>query len=140
MIKAAELSGKELDHWVAVAQGWHRRPGRPGGVWEDCDVWAGPDDKLVYAPADGYNPSTDKSIAARLAFDEQMSVSSPKSPVHRNGGPRGGWGELGLWGACSWHAGVDGKRAFAHHSEPATAISQCYVMLKLGREFNGDQL
>ncbi|AOY96876.1 hypothetical protein BKK79_35880 [Cupriavidus sp. USMAA2-4] len=138
MIKAHTLSGKELDHWVAIAMGWHRRPGREGGPWEDCDIWAGPDDRLAFAPADLFHPSTDVGFTGRLVLAERLSVTSPKSPVHRNGGPLNGWGEAGSWGACSWHAGVDGKRAFGRHeTEPSVAICRCLVALKLGREFEG---
>ena len=114
MIRVAELEGEALNHWVAIAMGI-RNP-EPGTVTHD-------------------DPIAGWVLAGRLIEELAMSLTSPHSPVHRQGGPLAGWGEAGHWGATTWRAGADGRRAFGHHPTDArVAICRCYVMHKLGRE------
>lgn len=66
---------------------------------------------------------------------ENIMLSPPTARVHRNGGPNGGWGASGIWHACTWHAGINGRRTFAYHdTDPLIAAMRCYVKNKLGEE------
>jgi hypothetical protein len=150
-VKTAELVGAQLDYAVAVADG------RAGS---DDDEEAVPG-KMYWcstsSPAEGlrpaqhmgpsqinpetgwhfgrYSPSTDWALAGPIIDREKIQLDPPSSPVHRSGGPPSGWGESGIWGACTWQKGVTGKRAFAFDpSSPLTAAMRCFVKLKLGDE------
>lgn len=133
-MKTSELTGNELDRWVALALGWH----------EEGDFWYGPteitgrvtrDDNPVQAEVERFHPSRSWAQGGPIIDREQMTITSPGSRVHRNGGPNAGWGPSGIWGACTWHAGANGRRSIAHHeTSPLIAAMRAYVASKFGDE------
>lgn len=129
MIVASELEGRDLDYWIAAAMEdatlARLRAARAGSIGKPGLVTS----------ADPWRPSESWQACGLMIEELAMTVTSPHSPVHRNGGPHGGWGVANIWGACTWTAGKDGRRAFAHHADPRVAICRCYVAHKLGREF-----
>lgn len=70
---------------------------------------------------------------------ERIQIGPPTQQVHHNGGPNAGWGESGIWSACTWHKGADGKRAIGHDKDsPLVAAMRCYVRSKFGDEVEAD--
>ena len=72
------------------------------------------------ARALGVEPGADYSTSwhhgGPLIKRFNISVSPPQARVHRNGGPRAGWGESGFFTCSSWTLRKpDGKRAIAYH-------------------------
>lgn len=118
-VKTAELTGAALDWVVGVAEGNPMRVPVSDVVWSDHHG--------------SYSPSTNWAQSGPLIDKYQLTVSSPKSPVHRNGGPLNGWNESGSWTACTWEKGVNGKRAVAWDKEsPLVAACRAIVAAKLG--------
>lgn len=76
------------------------------------------------------------SMIGPLLVRNNIALSPPTSPVHRNGGPNAGNGPSRYWSAHTWHRGVTGRRAIGHHeTEPFKAILRCYVTLILGDDY-----
>ncbi|MGE8495419.1 phage protein NinX family protein [Comamonas sp.] len=124
-IKTADLTGAALDWAVALASG--------------VAVNIIPPNKypnlVRYADSLGKNfhPSTNWAQAGPIIEAEQIGISSPGSLVHRNGGPRHGWGASGYWSATTWVPGANGRRSIKHHeTSPLIAAMRCYVQHKLG--------
>ncbi len=101
-----------------------------------------PDEKIFYNRPEGYTIrwvrkpppfSTDWAKGGPLIDKYQLTLSPPTSPVHRNGGPHSGWGRSGVWNACTWEKGFDGRRAVAHHETSAlVAAMRAFVEFSLG--------
>ncbi|MGI4260946.1 phage protein NinX family protein, partial [Klebsiella pneumoniae] len=140
LIKTSELSGAALDWAVAKADGFdikvnmnipwrHTKPeGKPFIEYYEEEAWPGADSG--YMP---YRPSLAWAQGGPLIDKYQLTISSPKAPVHRNGGPLGGWNESGLWTACTWERGVTGKRTVAWDKDsPLIAACRAIVAAKLG--------
>lgn len=70
------------------------------------------------------------SMIGPIMTRNNIALQPPTSPVHRNGGPKAGNGTSDDWSACTWHRGVNGRRAIGHHeSDPLIAVMRCYVDL-----------
>lgn len=83
-----KLEGRELDEAVAKAIG-----AEPGAAY-----------------------STDWSHGGPLIDRFQIHLSGPESRVHRNGGPKSGWGESGMWTCTSWKLrNAEGRRGLGYH-------------------------
>lgn len=119
-MRVDELSGTDLNYWVARAEGYQ---------------WA-PD--IAPARALGVPPfSTDWAHGGPIIERENIHLSPPTARVHRNGGPNAGWSASGVWHACTWHKGVNGRRASGwHETSPLTATMRAYVKSKFGDEVN----
>lgn len=119
-VKTSELEGAALDWAVVEALGGVRDGHRidlPSGYW--C--------------VGLYSPSREWQQGGPLIDKYQLTLSSPKSSVHRNGGPSHGWGESGVWSACTWEKGVNGKRATGYHESSALAAAmRTIVKFELG--------
>lgn len=130
-IKISDLQGAALDMAVAIAAGFEYVAIDPRrGL-------AGPRILVSnnHESSEEYAPSTNPAQAWPLILAEQMSIGSPQSTVHRNGGPNHGWGPSGYWSATTWVPGANGRRTIAfHETEPLIAAMQCYVQHKLGTE------
>jgi len=127
-VKVSDLIGVALDFAVGIATGQKMQfvsIEHPKSVAKGPD-WIG-----------SFEPSTDWSCCGPLIEQFQLTVSSPKSPVHRNGGPLSGWGESGAWTACTWDKGLNGKRSIVWSEEgPLVAICRAIVKFKLGDEID----
>lgn len=130
-----ELSGADLDLWVARADGIDavlcdpHKNGSRNAVTFYC---RGHDGRI-----DGrsYRPSAHWSDGGPIIERENIQLGPPTQSVHRNGGPLSGWGESGMWSACTWHKGVNGRRAISHDKDSAlVAAMRCYVKSKFGNE------
>ena len=130
----SSLSGQDLNQAVAIAAGMKWRfmdasaATAPGVLW--LQTWHS-------YPPEGYwglfNPARNWDEAGPLIEAENIMLSPPTSPVHRNGGPNAGNGISGIWGATTWHRGANGRRAIEHHeTSPLIAAMRCYVASKLG--------
>lgn len=151
-VKTSELEGAALD-WAAA----QIDPMCEGLKWmrvEESPLWAGfaeidgESTICAYLPlsanlreqrkarahlSERYSPSTDWSRGGPLIERYNLTLSSPKSSVHRNGGPLHGWGESGVWSTCTWEKGVNGKRATGYHESSAlTATMRTIVKFELG--------
>lgn len=117
-MKTAELTGALLDYWVARAEGYE---------------WAS---DVASASARGVPAySTDWAHGGPIIERENIHLSPPTSRVHRHGGPNAGWGASGVWSACTWHKGANGRRSIAHHETSALVAAMCcYVVSKFGDE------
>lgn len=123
-----ELEGDALNRAVALALGYKlKTPAQVCGY----DRWVRPDGcELCYS----FEPSTHWAEGGPLITSHNIMLSPPTSRVHRNGGNSPGWGQSGLWGATTFHAGEHG-RAFGHHeTEPLIAAMRCLVMFYCGKE------
>ncbi|MDF8330560.1 DUF2591 family protein [Aeromonas salmonicida] len=121
-VRINDLSGRALDWAVAEADGLMPYPFK-GEFWVL--------DGKTNAPLPKF--STDWAQGGPLIDEYQLTISSPKSPVHRNGGPLNGWNESGSWTACTWEKGVTGKRAVAWDIErPLVAACRAIVSAKFG--------
>ncbi|HEX5362353.1 MAG TPA: phage protein NinX family protein [Fluviicoccus sp.] len=136
-VKTAELEGYALDWAAMVADGWqctgitqlgYRHDYRIEMRWEREDE-NGKTTVLGWTPS----PSRSWNDGGPLLDKYSISIQSPKARVHRNGGPLHGWSEAGYWHACTWEAGVTGKRAFGWHESLAlVAAMRCLVAHKIG--------
>lgn len=137
-MKVSELTGPLLDLWVAKAEGMefvmHR--GHPAKeVVFDPDLHAHDFDLKSFKAWIYFQPSSQWAEGGPIIEREEIELSSPGSPVHRHGGPNGGWGRSGLWSACTWKAGASGGRSISHHeTSPLIAAMRCYVTHKFGNE------
>lgn len=113
-LKTAELSGAALDWAVAKA--------------EISPMEMPPKDSIWGKYCSPYSPSTDWSQGGPLIEKYQLTVSSPLAAVHRNGGPNAGYGPSGLWSACTWFKGANGRRSIAHH-ETSALIAACRAIV-----------
>jgi hypothetical protein len=112
-MKVEELTGAQLNYWVAKAQGVSVKNWAKDGAF--------------------YQPSALWITGGPIIERENIQISPPTSPVHRCGGPNAGNGQSGVWSACTWNRGVDGRRAIAHDENSALiAAMRCYVRLKFG--------
>lgn len=112
---SSQLEGKPLDYWVAR------------GLGKDHDVADFAKEAMAY--------STDGAFGMAVVKQHNIQISPPTSPVHRNGGPNAGHGQLGVWSATTWHRGKNGRRAVAHHpTEPLVAAMRCFVISVFGEE------
>lgn len=60
--------------------------------------------------------TTDWSHGGPLIERFAIHLNGPESRVHRNGGPKSGWGQSGFWTCTSWHLRkADGHRAIGYH-------------------------
>lgn len=129
MTKVCELQGDDLDYWVAQALGY-----TVDGTAECYGYirWRTPENEvLCYA----FCPSTSWTQAGSIIQGENISLSPPTSMVHRHGGPNAGWGPSGMWSACTWHTGANGRRSFAwHETDPLVAVMRAFVASKFGDE------
>lgn len=125
-MKTEELTGEQLDYWVARAEG--RKLEHRDGEWfveNDAKDWM--------FELECYTPHKSWSSAGRIIERENLMLSPPTSPVHRHGGPNAGNGQSGVWMATTWHKGVDGRRAVAwHETSPLIAAMRCFVRSKFG--------
>ncbi|KQP45477.1 hypothetical protein ASF44_25230 [Pseudorhodoferax sp. Leaf274] len=79
--------------------------------------------------------SSDWSHGGPLIERFQIHLSGPESSVHRNGGPKAGWGQRGTWAATSWKLrGADGRRGMGYHDTgPLVAAMRLIVALNGGQ-------
>jgi hypothetical protein len=118
----AELTGADLALWVARAAKleW------PRIAFDICRV--GP----LTAPLD-FTPHEDWKQGGPIIERANISLHPPTSPVHRSGGPNAGAGQSGVWSACTWTRGANGKRAFGMDDRsPLVAAMRCYVRYVYG--------
>jgi len=128
----AELKGALLDFAVAIAEGKHNIPHEWGNAGIN-DLGRLSIAKNSWDCAKYFEPSKKWADAGPIIEREQIGISPPGSRVHRNGGNQPGWGRSGTWSACTWHAGVDGKRSVAwHETSPLVAAMRCYIRAKFG--------
>lgn len=149
-MKTSELTGAMLDLWVAKSD-----PRCEGLTWEQReDHWAGVCEAGVAAfiapkgfaqalrlrrqygnGAEQYAPSMNWQQGGPIIERENIQLGPPTQRVHRSGGPNAGWGESGIWSACTWHNGANGRRPIAHdENSPLIAAMRCYVASKFGAE------
>jgi hypothetical protein len=77
-MKTSELTGAQLDHWVARANGWTFGP--PHKTLE-CDIWRDVDGTFVgCAPASAYKPSTDWSQGGPIIERECINITTKSNP------------------------------------------------------------
>lgn len=121
-----KLTGAQLDYWIAKAEG--RKLELRNGEW-----FVENDDRDWMFELEFYTPHKDWSSAGPIMERENIQLSPPTSPVHRCGGPNAGNGQSGVWSACTWHRGVNGRRAIAHDEKSAiVAAMRCFVRSKFG--------
>lgn len=148
-MKVCELSGKRLDYWVARAEGFEyvdvppdadgKHAGRallPAGLIETG--WQFP----PKGPVGDFVPmySAKWELAGEIIKRENIQISPPTSPVHRYGGPNAGNGQSGVWSACTWHRGTNGRRAIGHdENSPLIAAMRCFVTSKFGDEVSDEE-
>lgn len=126
-MKVSELTGAQLDYWVAMAEGMAVQPPADGQP-----VLRDRQDGIFALP---YQPSSQWADAGPIIEREEIDVGSPGRRVHRMGGPNAGWGRSGIWGACTWRNGAHGRRSFGwDETSPLVAAMRCYVMHKFGDE------
>lgn len=147
-MKTEELTGQQLDYWVAKASdmpvyecGTDSWPGNSkvnAERFERPIITVGLNGAVCIETAEGakaYEPSADWSQAGPIIEQQAIQLSPPTTRVHRNGGPHAGWDQSGIWTSCTWHAGVNGKRSFGfHETSPLIAAMRCYVRHMLGEE------
>lgn len=127
-MKVAELTGSMLDYWVAKIEGLEIELGRDGKFHGSICEESGED---WYH----FSPSTEWHQGGPIIARENIQLGPPTQRVHRNGGPHAGWGESGIWSACTWHNGANGRRSIAHHeNSPLIAAMRCFVASKYGAE------
>lgn len=136
-VQVADLSGAVLDWAVAVAEGKDYSTNREWGNalinhLGRCSIanrnWSG---------AKYFEPSKNWGHGGPIIERENISLSPPTSSIHRNGGPKAGWGPSGRWTASTWHAGVSGKRSIASDKDsPLVVAMRCYVASKMGAEID----
>lgn len=122
-----ELEGAELDFWVARAEGEqaYYEPGHP-----EYFKWLKQGEGSAKETP---RYSSDWSKGGPIIQRENLHLGPPTEPVHRNGGPKSGWGEAGMWTSCTWHKGVDGRRSVSwHETSTLIAAMRCYVGSKFG--------
>lgn len=124
-VNTREVEGAALDWLVAKA------------VKQNIDIFPSPFNSSYWPVYAGttrcYQPSASWQQGGSLVEQYNLTLSSPKSSVHRNGGPSHGWGESGVWSACTWEKGVNGKRATGYHESSAlTAAMRTIVKFELG--------
>lgn len=139
-MKADELTGAVLDWAVALAE---------GKDYSTCKDWGNATVNELgrcsiahrnWNGAKYFEPSKNWGHGGPIIEREGITLSSPGSLVHRNGGPRSGWGPSGIWGATTWHKGVNGRRSIAHHeTSPLIAAMRCFVQSKLGESIDVPQ-
>lgn len=139
----AELTGALLDYWVAQGEGicLHDAPhSKSCGNWgTDYTCTRCGKDPLTRPTVETWNPSNNWEQAGPIIERENIQLGPPTQSVHRHGGPNAGWGASGMWSACTWHKGVNGKRSIAHHeTSPLVAAMRCYVISKFGSEVPGE--
>lgn len=145
-MKTYDLIGAPLRYAVAKAVGW-KLERIENGDWKDGEPhwWMAINEARVTSRRNGlvgyikpgesgitsgydYCPDVDWRITGPLIEKYQLSVTSPKSSVHRYGGPKAGWGESGCWGACTWTPGHDGRRDSQHH-ETSLLVAVCRTIV-----------
>lgn len=118
-----EMDGESLAGAVARALGWTLIP----GAFDVMGFWQAPDGNVVAWSK--WNPCENWQQAGPIIERENIQLGPPTGPVHRN---PGGNGQSGVWSACTWHRGVNGRRAIAHHeTSPLIAAMRCFVKSKL---------
>lgn len=134
IIQTKDLTGAQLDWAVAKCDGVEVGICLGGYLATKRQI------EMTPYSCSGYEPSTNWGIGGPIIEREQMTITSPGSTVHRHGGPNAGWGPSGIWGATTWHKGVNGRRSIAHHeTSPLIAAMRCYVLSKLGEEVDVPQ-
>jgi len=131
----SELTGADLALWVARAEKMITEwVGAPANVW----IVREPDLRGLIGYIDGdthnqYSPHEDWAQGGPIIERANISLHPPTSPVHRCGGPNAGPGQSGVWAACTWTRGTNGKRSFGtdDHS-PLVAAMRCYVRYVFG--------
>ncbi|MBS1188945.1 MAG: hypothetical protein H6R10_737 [Rhodocyclaceae bacterium] len=135
-----ELEGAELDASVArvlgLAPNIERHPATREPI---CVIYPG---APIYGPlfcgekghgATRWAPSTNWAQGGPLIERFGIHLSGPESRVHRNGGPKAGWGESGLWTCTSWKLRrADGGRGLGYHKSSQLAaamrlIAECVL-------------
>ncbi len=82
------------------------------------------------------SPSTNWILGGQLIAEHHISLSPPEAKVHRNGGPKSGWGDSGFWTCTSWKLRkADGHRGWSYHeTDPLIAAMRLIVDVVLGDE------
>jgi hypothetical protein len=128
-----ELNGTDLDYWVARACGYTVKA--RASDFPNRLSYATSADSEVWYWLSMFTPSKEWSQAGPIIERANIQLGPPTQSVHRNGGPNSGWGASGMWSACTWHKGVNGRRAISHDKESAlVAAMRCYVKSKFGDE------
>jgi hypothetical protein len=125
-MEVEKLTGAQLDYWVARAEG--RKLEQRNGEW-----FVENDDRDWMFELEFYTPHKSWPSAGSIIESNNIQLSPPTSRVHRHGGPNAGWGQAGVWSACTWHRGEDGRRSIAHDEKsPLVAAMRCFVRSKFG--------
>lgn len=115
-MKTAELTGPQLNYWVARANGWNKREHRK---IEGVNVWANEKDEMTgIMPAEAYEPSTAWSDGGPIIEREGIGMMQYES---------GGWW-AGKTGVASFDSPV------LKGATPLEAAMRCYVACKFGEE------
>jgi hypothetical protein len=132
-MELCQLEGDALDEAVARALG-HDAIAREGEAWA-IGIGGRFIGYIGGASVPPWSPSTDWAQGGPLIEIFQIHLSGPESSVHRNGGPKAGWGPRGTWLATSWKLrGTDGRRGMGYHETSAlVAAMRLIVALKGGR-------
>ena len=133
----AELTGAGLALWVARAAGIeHVMRGEWPAIVEQWDPEAPASEHVghpEYANYIHFRPHEEWSQGGPIIERANISLHPPTSPVHRCGGPNAGAGQSGVWSACTWTHGANGKRAFGMDDRsPLVAAMRCYVRYVYG--------
>jgi len=122
-MKVSELTGAQLDHWVARANGWTFGP--PHKTL-DCDIWRDSDGKFVgCAPASGFKPSSDWCYGGPIIESEHIRLE---------GGHNQWRSPSWLWTAWPDSTAVGAKANGRSDASPLVAAMRAYVASKYGDE------
>lgn len=125
-MKVAEAIGPTLDWMVAQIDGVKTlmmsprkgEPQKPFALFGSLALSVGGNEESSYAPSSCWH------CGGPLIEKYRLTVSSPLSQVHRNGGPNAGYGPSGCWTACTWN----GRRSVAFH-ETSALVAACRAIV-----------
>lgn len=126
MTAVAELTGADLALWGGRAASADFGPDCHQGEYIIIGGHSG-------TPPQVYAPHEDWAQGGPLIKQYNIQLGPPTNPVHRCGGPNGGRGQSGVWTACTWTRGANGRRSIAlHETEPLVAAMRCIVRVVYG--------
>ncbi|TRZ60015.1 DUF2591 domain-containing protein [Pseudomonas alloputida] len=133
-VKTADLSGEALGWAVGKAEGLDvfLAPPEYGNPWRVFARYQA----SATEHTKRYNPWEDWALGGKLIEKYQVSLSPPKSAVHRNFGymdKRNGYYESGFWSSTIFGKERKHRRtAFHHPNNPLTVAMRAIAQFELG--------
>ncbi|QLJ16744.1 DUF2591 domain-containing protein [Pseudomonas putida] len=133
-VKTADVAGEALGWAVGKAEGLDvfLAPPEYGNPWRVFARYS----YTVTEHTKRYNPWEDWALGGKLIEKYQVSLSPPKSAVHRNFGymdKRNGYYESGFWSSTIFGKERKHRRtAFHHPDNPLTVAMRAIAQFELG--------